>query len=112
MYSGYIKDSQTGEAIVRATVRLYNNGQLITQKIADGDGYFEISSFIPGTSITISAAEYQTWNFPASAYQHIFELERKPGELPPVFLPPVKANKNKNLWLLGLLALIIIKESK
>ena len=105
-YSGQVRDAISELPLPSATVRIYANGNLLDQAICDSNGNFQITTNLQADSITISEAEHNTFNWPASEVQHTFDLERKTGDLPPVTLPPVTIKKTSPLiWIVGIFLL-------
>ena len=108
--NGKILDSGTGEGLPGATVRLYSGANLVWQAIANQDGYFQYSGPAGITDIVISSTGYIPWKFPASEYQHVWELERDIRQLDPVVI--TSGSKTKNLLLLALLAVVLLSNKK
>lgn len=102
-YSGIVRDATSELPIPSATVILYANGTRIGGGAANSKGEFAISTDTEATHITISSVGYKTWNWPASTYQHLFELERDVKDLDPVVVTTTKKN-NALLWI----ALIVV----
>lgn len=109
-YSGRVQDSVTGEPISGASVSLINGGQIIQRVFANNKGEFSVSMEGPAEIIEVTAAEYTGWDFPASEQQHVFELERKVKDLPPVLLPG--GGSNSWLWLALLGGVAIYDQSQ
>lgn len=111
VYSGYVRDAVSELPLPGATVILYAGGNAVQQGAADSNGGFSFTTALPVDSITISEAEHKTFNWPASEVQHIFDLERKAGDLPPVILPPTVAKNGKAIiWIIA--AVLIAKSQK
>lgn len=109
-YSGTVKDSATGKGIPGASVIFYAGGSRLGGVVADSNGNFSFESSQPAESITISSVGYQSFNWPASEYQNVFELERDEKELDPVV---VTASRKNNSWIyLALLAGFAYESSK
>lgn len=108
-YYGTVSDSSSGEPVPGATVLFTSGDQRLKQVIADRDGYFEASFINRPDKINITAAEYKGWMFPASEYQHKFELEREMHVLDPVV---VTAGKKSSWILAAIAAAVIYNESK
>lgn len=107
IYSGIVRDA-TGELpIPGATVTLYSKGNRVDAMATNSKGEFSFAVPNQVDAITISSAGYQAMNFPASEFQHVFELERNEVELPPVIVTTHK--KSNNLWLLALLGIAVYK---
>lgn len=110
-YSGTILDATTEKPIPFASVIYRSGNNFLNGTAADSNGYFSLMTSIPATEVDVSAAGYKTWTFPASTYQHRFELEQKEysGEVPTVYAP---AKKKQFPWAvaLGLLLLFAIKK--
>lgn len=102
VYAGLVRDAVSELPLPYATVRLYAAGNLIDQKITDAKGRFEIVTDKEGESLVISEAEHKAFQWPASQYQKVFDLERKEITLPPVLLPPGSKKNNTWLWVIGL----------
>ena len=107
---GYIKDATNADPLASATVRIYSGSSVLTQHIADRDGYFDAHTAAPATHITISRVGYKPFTFPASEYQHTWELERDEKMLDPVII--TANNKKKSFLIWALLALVVIKSAK
>lgn len=111
-YKGTILDATSERPLPFASVTLYRGSSYMTGKAADRQGYFEITTSDPAERITISAAGYKTWNFPASIYQNKFELERSGEILSPVVVT-ASTKKNQLHWLLlGSIFLLAMKKDK
>lgn len=112
VYSGQVADSVTAEPIAGATVQLLRGGQPVASQAANGQGQFSLSTGIPADQIAISAASYKDMVFPASPYQHNFELEPDVTKLPPVILPPGSTKKDHTWMILAILAVAILASKK
>lgn len=108
-YQGTVKDQVSGEPIPGATVAFFQGGAKIYQVIADSKGMFYVTIDEQPDTISITAAEFHPWSWPASEQQHNFELERKVGELPPVLVPG--SGNNNNMLLLLLLGAVVISQT-
>lgn len=110
IYTGNIVSSETGEPIPSATVTLFVNNVPVQRILSDRAGSFYVTMQSPAESINISSASYTSFTWPASEYQHTFELEPNKKELDPVVLPPV-AKKHNSQWLLIVAAIMVIYET-
>lgn len=100
LYSGVVRDAQTETPLPGATVILYANGQRLAATAADNQGQFQMAVSSPAEAITISNVGYQTFNWPASEYQHTFDLERNEKVEDPVV---VTAGYGRSWLWMGLL---------
>ncbi len=114
IYYGRVKDSQTGAGIPGATVILIGGGRSIATAFADSQGDFSITTFIQPDSINFSSVGYQSFSFPASEYQHTYELEKDYRVIDPVILPPYPVARKNNFIFpaLALLALIMLAKKR
>lgn len=116
-YSGTIRDAQTETPLPGATVTFLYDGLTMHALAANNDGQFLADLPLPVTNIQISSAGYISNIYPASIYQHTFDLERNVLTMPPVTVtdtpgPPVAQTK-KNSWLfLGIAALLLMTIKK
>lgn len=109
-YYGFVVDSSTGQPIPGATVAFLINGTKKAQIAANSSGYFEYTAeIVPIDQIAISSASYIDNTFPASTYQHTFELEPDIHQLDPVVLT---AHKQNWLLLLALVAVVVYESNK
>lgn len=108
IYAGTILDSATETPIPYASVRLFLGETQVAGQAADEHGRFSISTEIPVDTITVSAAEYNEFTFPASTFQQRFELEPKPNDIPPVVVHSTIPGQKPNNWLLVAAIVVII----
>lgn len=110
-YFGNITDSALGDPLPGATIKLIRADGSSVSQAADSNGSFSIRSETPGREIIISYTGYKTYSFPASEWQHNFELEEGGKVLDEVIVKAKvrKANKKFPIWLALLPLLLLIK---
>src|SRR5574337_305464 len=109
LYSGQVVDSTNEQPIPYASVVLYDAiGNQINGQSADVNGNFNLPANQDAANISISASGYIPFTFPASEYQHVFELERT-ADLPGV---TITTKKSDSSWILLLLIPLVLKEKK
>lgn len=108
-FNGVIIDSQTGIPIPGATITTYKGALPMQRVIADSNGQFSISADSQPDTINISSASYNDFSWPASEYQHTFELERNETQLPGV---TVTSHPTNNSWMLLLLLIPLLAKKK
>ena len=116
-YYGTITDAANeSQPIPGATVTLYTGGAATQRVAADRGGYFSVNSVYPADEIEITSAGYKPMRWPASTYQHRFELERNEITLPPVVINPrplpAPGPKFPVKWALIALAVLFIANRK
>jgi len=110
-YQGIVRGAYTELPLPGATVALYSKGKLVAQQAANLNGEFFISLASPADTITISEVSHQTFTWPASEQNRLFDLIPNEKQIDPVVLPPgVKKKSNYWVWLLA--GLVIAKSQK
>lgn len=110
VYSGSVIDSVTGEPIPGATVTIFAGATPLHSVAASVNGKFNLSG--AADTIVITSASYKDMIWPASPFQHVFELEPNDQTLDTVTLPGSPAKKQNYSWALLLLLIPLLSKKK
>lgn len=95
-YSGVILDAETETPLPGATIALHNKTVVLATAAANSKGEFVFQTTQPATNIVVSHIDFLTMIWPASQYQHRFELEKDYQNEGEVII--VSSSKKKKIW--------------
>lgn len=114
-YTGKIQDAYSYKGIPFASITAYSGKTFLGGVAANANGEFTLKTNWDADTLEISSVGYSSFRFPASEYQHLWELEPDSKEMEEVVIksdPKPKAQKqNWAIWaVLGLLIVAIAKQ--
>lgn len=114
-YTGKIQDAYSYKGIPYASIQAYSGKTYLGGTSANGNGEFSLKTNWDADTLEVSSVGYSSFRFPASEFQHVWELEPNNKEMEEVVIAsnpkPKQKKQNWAMWaMMGLLLLVIAKK--